>query len=90
MVRQIIQLKLTRNQVKELIENGIVAASTGSEEPTQRQLIQLAKLIKSKDLPDAQSLASYLVTQDQNPHIARARIQTLRQLLDEAEKYLPE
>lgn len=88
MMRQIVQFDLTRKQVKDLIEKGIEEPEHSDEQPISRRLIQLAKVMRSTDLPDPQNLAAYLASQEKNSHLARARLQTLRQLLDQAEKYL--
>jgi hypothetical protein len=89
MMRQIIQFDLTRKQVKDLIEKGSNEAETTSENETiSRPLMQLAKVMKTRDLPDPQSLATYLISQEQNVNLARARIQTLRELLDQAEQFM--
>lgn len=91
MIRQIIQFDLTRKQVKDLIEKGFEEEGTIDDtEPVSRQLVQLAKVMKSRELPEPQQLASYLVAQEQNANLARARLQTLRELLDQAERYLVE
>ncbi|QPC83171.1 ParB N-terminal domain-containing protein [Phototrophicus methaneseepsis] len=89
MMRQIIQFDLTRKQVKDLIEKGSVEAeATSDNETISRPLMQLAKVMKTRDLPDPQSLATYLISQEQNVNLARARIQTLRELLDQAEQFM--
>lgn len=89
MMRQIIQFDLTRKQVKDLIEKGSVETETTSDNETiSRPLMQLAKVMKTRDLPDPQSLATYLISQEQNVNLARARIQTLRELLDQAEQFM--
>lgn len=88
MMRQIIQFDLTRKQVKDLIEKGGEEPVSITDESISRPLMQLAKVMRSKDLPDPKNLADYLTSQEKNAHLARARLQTLRQLLDQAEKYL--
>ena len=91
MIRQVIQFDLTRKQVKDLIEKEFEEEGTiDDSKPVSRQLMQLAKVMKSRELPEPQQLASYLVAQEQNANLARARLQTLRELLDQAERYLVE
>ena len=91
MLRQIIQLDLTRKQVKDLIEKGVETDHVSSDsEPVSRPMVQLAKIMTARDLPDPHSLASYLLAQEKSTNLARARLQTLRQLLDETERYLAE
>jgi hypothetical protein len=89
MIHQIVQFDLTRKQVKDLIEKGVDAEqSDADDEPISRPLQQLARIMKVRDLPDPQSLAHYLASQEQHIHLARARLQTLRQLLDQTDQYL--
>lgn len=89
MIRQIIQFDLTRKQVKDLIEKGFEEDHLlDNGETFSRPVMQLAKVMKAKELPDPESLASYLVSQERNANLARARIQTFRELLDQAEQYL--
>ena len=89
MIRQIIQFDLTRKQVKDLLEKASEEeGGINTDEPVSRPLMQLAKVIRAKELPDPQSLASYLVSQEQNAKLARARLQTLRELLDQTEQCL--
>lgn len=88
MLRQIIQFDLTRQQVRELIEGGVPSSSELTSEAFSRPLIQLAKIMKAKDLPPPENLARYLILQEQNAKLALARLQTLRQLLDDTERYL--
>ena len=89
LIRQIVQFDLTRNQVKDLIDRGDEVEQQGVDDDfIPRPVIQLAKVMKARQLPDPQSLASYLVSQERSPNLARARLQTLRQLLDAAERFL--
>ena len=88
MIRQIVQFSLTRKQVKDLIEKGSETDQSSDDAPVSRQLLQLAKVMRAKDLPDPRVLADYLTTQEKNAHLARARLQTLRQVLIEAERFL--
>ena len=88
-IRQIIQLGLTRNQIKDLIEKG--GQNDQSDDETElpsRQVMQFAKLMKTNNLPDAYSLAKALVDQEKDVNVARARLQTMKGLLDDVEKYL--
>ena len=87
MLRQIIQLGLTRNQVKDLIENGSEIVTSDDDHPPKK-LIQLAKLMKPLTISDASDLARALVAQEKDIYVARARIQSMRQLLDEAERLI--
>jgi len=89
LIHQIVQFDLSRKQVQELIENfGEDPNQRIDDEPHSRPVIQLAKIMNSKNLPDPRGLASYLMSQEQNTNLARARLQTLREILSQAEKYL--
>ncbi len=89
MIRQIIQFDLTRKQVKDLIDSGLDdGEAEETPESVPRPLVQLAKVMKSRELLDPQKLANYLVSQEQNTNLARARLQTLRELLEQTERYL--
>ncbi len=88
-ITQIVQLGLTRVQVKALIENdGHNNQSDDENVLATRQVTQLAKLMKPNNLPDAYSLAKALVDQEKDVNVARARLQTMKGLLDDVEKYL--
>ncbi|MGB7341331.1 MAG: ParB N-terminal domain-containing protein [Phototrophicaceae bacterium] len=87
MLRQIIQFRLSRKQVQDLIEKGETEDQETSE-LIPKSIVQIAKLMRDKELPDPQHLAKYLFEQEDNAHMVRARLHTLRQLLDETEKYL--
>jgi hypothetical protein len=94
-IRQIIDLNLTSKQVKEICEvGGMSDNESGKENETDdrlpRQAIQLARLARESSKASSADIARALMAQEQNPHIARAHIQTLQRVLDEAEKYLLE
>ncbi len=87
MIRQVVQLGLTRKQVRDLIEhtesNSVVEGSEIS-----KRVLQLARIMKSIELPDARNLVSALLRQEADPDVVRARLKSLRRLVDEAENFL--
>lgn len=92
LVRQIIDLNLTSKQVKEICETGRTSSDTdeGNEgtERLPRAAVQLAKLARLSSNASGQDVARALLQQENNAHLARAHLHTLRRLLDEAEQHL--
>ncbi len=87
-IRQIVQFGLTRNQVRDLVEGDNNQSDENQESPPAKQVLQLVKLMKPINLPDAYNLAKALIDQEKDKNIARVRLQNFRQILDEAETYL--
>jgi hypothetical protein len=87
-VRQIVQFGLTRNQVKALIEGSPEKGEDQNESTVPRQVTQFARLMNPKHLPDAYHLALALIDQEKDKTVAKARVQMLRKVLDEAESFL--
>lgn len=87
-IRQIVQFGLTRNQVKALIEGSPEKKEDQNESAMPRQVTQFARLMNPKHLPDAYNLALALIDQEKDKTVARARVQMLKKVLDEAESYL--
>lgn len=87
-VRQIIQFSLTRNQIKTLISGHDEDNAKEKESTLSRHVIQLARLMQPEHLPDAYTLATALIDQEKDPVVAKARVQMLRKILDDAEAYL--
>lgn len=88
MIRQIVQLGLSRKQVRDLIEHPETKADMQDGE-ISKHIIQLGRIIKSIDLQDARHLANFLLRQETNTDVVRARLKSLRLLIDEAEGLLP-
>jgi hypothetical protein len=86
-VRQIVHFNLTCKQVKELCEQH---GDEQDDAPVQvpKRAVQLVKLMRASDPPKAHELAQILMKQEKDIHLARARVQGLRQLLDDTEQYL--
>ncbi len=87
-MRQIVQFGLTRNQIRALIEGSQEEGKEQDGTLMSRQVTQFARLMNPKHLPDAYHLALALIDQEKDKTIARARVQMLRKMLDEAESYL--
>ncbi len=87
MIRQVVQLGLTRKQVRDLIEHTESNSGVEGSEISKR-VLQLARIMKSIELPDARNLVSALLQQEADPDVVRARLKSLRRLVDEAENFL--
>jgi hypothetical protein len=91
-VRQIIDLNLTSKQVKELCAgDGLDAGNRDDEvEHLPASAVKLAKIAQSSNTTSAQDLAQAMMRQEGDVNLARARLQAMRKLLTEAERYLTE
>jgi hypothetical protein len=87
LLQHVVQFSLTAKQVKELCSQDSVDVDE-PEKTYSRQSLQLAKLMKSLPSLTPGELASVLVQQEGNSTVARARLQSLRQLIDEVERQL--
>ncbi len=87
MVSQIIQLGLNGKQVKDICEHGLLGEQEHEEE-LSRRAIQLVRVMKTINTSSASEVAKVLLSQDKNPHMARARLQDMRDLLDQVERHL--
>ena len=87
-IRHIINMKLTAKQVKDLCEAGVDDSAGDSTSEVPRHTVQLIKLMKSIRSSTPEGLAHYLIEQEQDAEVARARLQSLRTLIDETEQYL--
>lgn len=88
MLHQIVHLNLTAKQVQDLIQKGVPGQTFSDEDPIAdlpREIMQMAKLILKPDsLRDTQSLIRAVVGMEKDKHIAKARLATMRDLLDQA------
>jgi hypothetical protein len=89
-VRQIIDLHLTTMQVQDLCasNDGDTEKISRASETISRSALQFARLARHGGNTFGVEIAQALLQQEQNPEMARARINTLRRLLDEAEQHL--
>jgi len=86
-LRQIIKHNLDARQIKRLIEE--TDEATSEKEPTpDRQVIQFARLIQSKDMPSVQSIAQMLLENNEDVVLVKRRVERLRELLVELERHL--
>jgi ParB-like chromosome segregation protein Spo0J len=90
LVRQVIDLNLTSKQIKEICETGGMDEDSDSQinATIPKSAIQMAKVARNSAVTSGLDFARALLQQDQNIHLARARIETMRRLLDEAEQHL--
>lgn len=88
LVRQIITLKLTSRQVQEICESDGADGGNDEDEHIPAKAWKVARVLQSIATTSPRDVARALVQQEQGIAFARARIQTMRQLLDDAEKLL--
>ncbi len=91
-IRQIIDFNLTSKQVKELCAgDGLDAGNESDEvEHLPASAVKLAKIAQVSNTTSAQDLAQAMMRQEGDANLARARLQAMRKLLTEAERYLTE
>ena len=88
-VQQIIDFSLSAKQIKELCESD---GSLQEEEDERKDLppaaLKIAKVTQSVQSTSAQQLARALILQEGDAALAKARLQALRKLVNETERYL--
>jgi hypothetical protein len=91
-VRQIIDFNLTSKQVKQLCEGD--GLDKGDQDDDGEQLpapaVKMAKITATSNVTSAQDLARAMMLQEGDVNLALARLQAMRKLLTEAERYLSE
>ena len=90
-VRQIIDFNLTAKQVRELCEGD--GLETDTEDPLDKlppAALKMARAVQASNSATPQDIARAVMRQEGDAAIARARLQALRKLLTEAERYLTE
>lgn len=88
-VRQIIDFNLTSKQVKELCEgDGLQDDNPDSIEKLPAQAVKMAKVTQSIHATTPHDFARAMLRQEGDAAIAVARLQALRKLITEAERYL--
>jgi hypothetical protein len=88
-VRQIIDFNLTSKQVKELCEGE--STDEGGEDPIEKlspAALKMAKATQTISATSPQELARALMQQEGDASVARARLQAMRKLISEAERFL--
>ena len=86
-VRQIVDFNLTSKQIKELCQ-GDGSDNVNEHERLPAPALKIAKITKSISTTRPRDLAEALLQQEGDVAVARARLQGLRNLLAEAERYL--
>jgi hypothetical protein len=89
-VRQIIDFNLSSKQVKELCAGDRLDTTDRNDEvePLPASAIKLAKITQASNTTSAQDLAQAMLRQEGDASLACARLQAMRKLLTEAERYL--
>ncbi len=90
LIRQIIDFNLTSKQVKQLIEAGNDDAEPDitSRSEVSRYAMRFAKSLVESSKTSGIEIATALMLQEKDEHLAIARLRALRELLDEAERTL--
>ena len=88
-VRQIVAFNLTTKQVKELCEgDGTGVQEDDPFEKLSATAMKMAKVTQAINATSPEELAQAVLRQEGDVAIARARLQAMRKLLGEAERYL--
>jgi hypothetical protein len=87
-VRQIIDLNLTAKQVKELCEGDLHESGDDEQERIPAPALKIAKAAQTTTVAAPQDIARALIRQEGDTSLARARLQALRKLLTDVERYL--
>ncbi|MEP7284286.1 MAG: ParB N-terminal domain-containing protein [Chloroflexota bacterium] len=87
MVRQIITFNLTGRQIKEMCEQS-GDTDQSDEYPLSKEAHRFARMMCTLTPALARDLAQVLLTQEKDIHLARARIQTMKKLINDTEAYL--
>ncbi len=86
--RQIIDLSLTAKQVKELCEGDLHESRDDEQEKIPAPALKIAKAAQTTAVAAPQDIARALIRQEGDTGLARARLQALRKLLTDVERYL--
>lgn len=87
-VRQIIDFNLSAKQVKEMCEADDTHDSNSDADDISPSAMKVAKATQAVNAMTPQELARALLRQEGDASIARARLQAMRKLISEAERYL--
>lgn len=87
-VRQIIDLNLTAKQVKELCEGDFQESVEQEVDKIPSSALKIAKATQTTSNASPQDIARALIRQEGDTNLARARLQALRKLLVDAERFL--
>jgi hypothetical protein len=89
-VRQIIDFNLSVKQVKEICEGDALLETQNSADDISPSAVKVARVTQSINATTPQELARALMRQEGDIAIARARLQAMRKLISETERYLTE
>jgi hypothetical protein len=89
-VRQIIDFNLSVKQVKEICDGDSLHDPKESKDDISPSARKVAKVAQTLNAITPQELARALIRQEGDVAIARARLQAMRKLIGEAERYLVE
>jgi hypothetical protein len=87
-VRQIIDFNLSAKQVKEICQGEHITDGDDPIEKLSPAALKMAKATQAISATTPQELARALMQQEGDASIARARLQAMRKLIGEAERYL--
>ena len=90
-VRQIVDLNLTSKQVREICEIDVTENRSPNEDTSEtipRMAMQIAKATRNGNEMSGVDLARALLSQEHDANVARARLQMIRRLIDDAERHL--
>ncbi len=88
-MRQIIDFNLSAKQVKELCDSGNADQDYDDvRKDISPSAMKIAKVAQSTQVTSAQELARAIMLQEGDSAVAKARLQALRKLITEAERYL--
>ena len=87
-VRQIVDFNLSSKQVKELCQADELDEKQVDEEQIPLSALKLAKVTQGINTTSPQDLARALMKQEGGTEMARARLQAMKRLIADAERYL--
>lgn len=90
LIRQIVDLNLTSKQVKDICDGSIEedVDKPDNEGGISPAALRIARVTRSSGDMTGADLARALMQQERDANLARARLQMMRRLLDDAEKHL--
>jgi hypothetical protein len=89
-VRQIIDFNLSVKQVKEMCQGDGLHETQVAKDDISPSAMKMAKVAQAINTTTPQEVARALMRQEGDVALARARLQALRKLIGEAERYLVE
>jgi UTP-glucose-1-phosphate uridylyltransferase len=93
LLQQVVQRGLTVKQVKEIVGNGyhVVTISDDTVQAVPRAAMQMVKMALKPDKEvNARRIAEAALSMERDRTVSKARLRALREMLEEAERYLDE